>query len=87
MIAELQAAGAESLRAIAAGLNARAIKFQSRDRSWGMGSRAREARAADHRPKIEKRMRDLRARGMGLIKISREPGVGIGTVQRIVAAG
>ena len=35
-------------------------------------------------PKIEQRVRELRAQGMGLIKIGREVGVGIGTVQRIV---
>jgi DNA invertase Pin-like site-specific DNA recombinase len=35
-------------------------------------------------PKVEQRVRELRAQGMGLIKISREVGVGTGTVQRIV---
>ena len=37
-------------------------------------------------PKVEQRVRELRAKGMGLIKIGREVGVGTGTVQRIVAA-
>ena len=35
-------------------------------------------------PKIEQRVRELRAQGMGLIKIGREVGVDTGTVQRIV---
>ena len=35
-------------------------------------------------PKVEQRVRELRAQGMGLIKIGREVGVGTGTVQRIV---
>ena len=38
-------------------------------------------------PKIEQRIRDLRAQGMGLIRIGRELGIGTGTVQRVVAAG
>jgi hypothetical protein len=38
-------------------------------------------------PKIEQRIRDLRAHGMGLIKIGRELGIGPGTVQRVVSAG
>jgi len=37
-------------------------------------------------PKVEQRVRELRAQGMGLIKIGREVGVGTGTVQRIVGA-
>ena len=37
-------------------------------------------------PNVEQRVRELRAQGMGLIKIGREVGVGTGTVQRIVAA-
>jgi hypothetical protein len=36
---------------------------------------------------VEQRIRDLRAQGMGLVKIGREFGIGTGKVQRVVAAG
>jgi len=37
-------------------------------------------------PKIEQHIRDLRAQGMGILKIGREVGVDTGTVQCVVAA-
>jgi DNA invertase Pin-like site-specific DNA recombinase len=37
-------------------------------------------------PRVEERIRELRATGMGIIKIARTLGIGVSVVQRVVAA-
>jgi DNA invertase Pin-like site-specific DNA recombinase len=39
------------------------------------------------RPAVEARIRELRAEGMGILKIGRTVGVGTSVVQRVVDAG
>jgi hypothetical protein len=36
-------------------------------------------------PKVEERIRELRATGIGIIKIARQLGIGVSVVQRVVA--
>jgi DNA invertase Pin-like site-specific DNA recombinase len=51
-------------------------------------ARAREKGTALGRrtaPAVEKRIRGLRAKGMGVVKIGRTPGVGTSVVQRVVS--
>jgi DNA invertase Pin-like site-specific DNA recombinase len=54
-------------------------------------ARAREKGATLGRPRIdpdlEKRIRQLRKKGYGYLKIGRELGIGTSAVQRVVAAG
>jgi DNA invertase Pin-like site-specific DNA recombinase len=38
-------------------------------------------------PAVEKRIKQLRAKGYGLLKIGREVGVGTSAVQRVLSAG
>jgi hypothetical protein len=38
------------------------------------------------KPAVERRIRELRAKGMGMIRIGKALGVGTATVQRVVAA-
>jgi DNA invertase Pin-like site-specific DNA recombinase len=37
-------------------------------------------------PKVDERIRDLRATGIGILKIARQLGIGVSVVQRVVAA-
>ena len=50
----------------------------------GPGRRARGW--VDVRPAVEERIRELRAEGMGILKIGRTVGVGTSVVQRIISA-